>query len=142
MTAIEVCQTAVLGGQLEQCDHCGHQRNAYNSSSDRHCPKCQSLARAQWLEDRQACLLRQKERCQLSVGEVNDLLTINVPEDVEWSAPVKDEASDQYWYLGIENGDGTPTYLAVQSKHGALCIFTDEDGWYVGQKNNEAVEDL
>jgi hypothetical protein len=29
MTAIEVCRTAVLGGHLEQCDHCGHQRNAY-----------------------------------------------------------------------------------------------------------------
>ena len=57
MTAIEVCRTAVLGGHLEQCDHCGHQRNAYNSCSDRHCPKCQSLAQAQWLEDRQAELL-------------------------------------------------------------------------------------
>jgi hypothetical protein len=57
MTAIEVCRTAVLGGHLEQCDHCGHQRNAYNSCSDRHCPKCQSLARAQWLEDRQSELL-------------------------------------------------------------------------------------
>ena len=57
MTAIEVCRTAVLGGRLEQCDHCGHQRNAYNSCSDRHCPKCQSFARAQWIEDRQAELL-------------------------------------------------------------------------------------
>ena len=57
MTAIEVCRTAVLGGHLEQCDHCGHQRNAYNSCSDRHCPKCQSLARAQWLEARQSELL-------------------------------------------------------------------------------------
>ncbi|MGA2348502.1 MAG: IS91 family transposase, partial [Candidatus Sulfotelmatobacter sp.] len=57
MTAIEVCRTAVLGGHLEQCDHCGHQRNAFNSCGDRHCPKCQSLARARWLEDRQAELL-------------------------------------------------------------------------------------
>ena len=31
MTAIEVCRTAVLGGHLEQCDKCGHERNAYNS---------------------------------------------------------------------------------------------------------------
>jgi hypothetical protein len=46
MTAIEVCRTAVLGGHLEQCDQCGHQLNAYNSCSDRHCPKCQSLARS------------------------------------------------------------------------------------------------
>jgi hypothetical protein len=57
MTAIEVCRTAVLGGHLEQCDHCGHQRNAYNSCANRHCPKCQSLARAKWLEDRQSELL-------------------------------------------------------------------------------------
>jgi hypothetical protein len=57
MTAIELCRTAVLGGHLEQCDQCGHQRNAYNSCSDRHCPKCQSLARARWLEDRQSELL-------------------------------------------------------------------------------------
>jgi Putative transposase/Transposase zinc-binding domain len=57
MTAIEVCRTAVLGGHLEQCDQCGHQRNAYNSCGNRHCPKCQSLARAQWLQDRQAELL-------------------------------------------------------------------------------------
>ena len=57
MTAIELCRTAVLGGHLEQCDHCGHQRNAYNSCANRHCPKCQSLARAKWLEDRQSELL-------------------------------------------------------------------------------------
>src|SRR4030088_3377244 len=57
MTAIELCRTAVLGGHLEQCDQCGHQRNAFNSCANRHCPKCQSLARAQWLQDRQAELL-------------------------------------------------------------------------------------
>src|SRR5712671_3565406 len=57
MTAIEVCRTAVLGGHMEQCDQCGHQRNAYNSCANRHCPKCQSLARAQWLQDRQSELL-------------------------------------------------------------------------------------
>src|SRR3954447_21314936 len=57
MTAIESCRTAALGGHLERCDQCGHERNAYNSCSDRHCPKCQSLARAKWLEKRQAELL-------------------------------------------------------------------------------------
>jgi len=83
-----------------------------------------------------------KNGAQLSVGEVNDLLTTNVPEDVEWSVPVKDEASDQYWHLGTKKGEDTPTYLAVQSKQGGLCIFTDEDDWYVGQKNKEVVDDL
>ena len=57
MTAIERCRTAALGGHLEQCDQCHFQRIAYNSCGDRHCPKCQSLARAQWIEDRQAELL-------------------------------------------------------------------------------------
>src|SRR3984885_10875881 len=57
MNAIEVCRTAALGGHLEQCDQCGHERNCFNSCRDRHCPKCQSLARAQWIEDRQAELL-------------------------------------------------------------------------------------
>ena len=57
MTAIEVCRTAALGGHLERCDQCGYERNAYNSCRDRHCPKCQCLARAQWIQDRQAELL-------------------------------------------------------------------------------------
>jgi hypothetical protein len=57
MSAIERCRTAALGGHVEQCDQCGHQRVCFNSCRDRHCPKCQSLARAQWLEDRQAELL-------------------------------------------------------------------------------------
>ncbi len=57
MTDIERCRTAALGGHVEQCDACGHQRIAFNSCRDRHCPKCQSLARAQWMQDRQAELL-------------------------------------------------------------------------------------
>ena len=57
MGAIECCRTAALGGHVERCDACGHLRIAYNSCRDRHCPKCQSLARAQWLEERQAELL-------------------------------------------------------------------------------------
>lgn len=57
LTAIEVCRTAVLGGHVEQCEQCGHQRIWYNSCRNRHCPQCQSLARAQWIEDRQSELL-------------------------------------------------------------------------------------
>lgn len=57
MGAIEACRTAVLGGHVEQCADCGDVRVAYNSCRNRHCPKCQGLARAQWLHDRQAELL-------------------------------------------------------------------------------------
>ena len=51
------CRTAALGGHLEQCDHCGHQRPAYNSCRNRHCPKCQAATRAQWLDERAKELL-------------------------------------------------------------------------------------
>lgn len=57
MTAIELCRTAALGGHVEQCDSCGQQRVFYNSCRNRHCPKCQSLARAQWIENRLAEIL-------------------------------------------------------------------------------------
>ena len=57
MNAIEVCRTAALGGHLERCDQCGYERNAFNSCRDRHCPKCQCLARAQCIEQRQSELL-------------------------------------------------------------------------------------
>jgi Putative transposase/Transposase zinc-binding domain len=57
MAAIEACRTATLGGHVERCEDCGETRIAYNSCRDRHCPKCQGLARAQWLADRQADLL-------------------------------------------------------------------------------------
>jgi predicted Zn-ribbon and HTH transcriptional regulator len=57
LQAIADCRTATLGGHLEACNHCGYQRPVYNSCRNRHCPKCQTLARAQWLADRQAELL-------------------------------------------------------------------------------------
>jgi len=57
MTAIELCRTSALGGHVEQCDSCGHQRVWYNSCRSRCCPSCQSLARARWLEDRKSELL-------------------------------------------------------------------------------------
>src|SRR5438094_2052104 len=57
MGAIAACRTAALGGHAEYCEDCGLVRCAYNSCRNRHCPKCQGLARAEWLADRQAELL-------------------------------------------------------------------------------------
>jgi hypothetical protein len=57
MRSVEVCRTGHLGGHLERCDTCGHERPAYNSCRNRHCPKCQSLAKARWLEARRRDLL-------------------------------------------------------------------------------------
>ena len=57
MRAIESCRTAVLGGHVERCGHCDHERIAYNSCRNRHCPKCQILAKQQWLQQRMGELL-------------------------------------------------------------------------------------
>jgi len=57
MGAIERCRTAALGGHLERCSACGFERPAYDSCRNRHCPKCQSVAKAKWLEARKAELL-------------------------------------------------------------------------------------
>jgi hypothetical protein len=57
MQAIETCRTAALGGHLAQCDRCGAQVVRYHSCGNRHCPKCQTLARVRWVNARLAELL-------------------------------------------------------------------------------------
>ena len=47
---LAVCRTAALGGHVQRCLDCGFERIAYNSCRNRHCPKCQALTRAHWLE--------------------------------------------------------------------------------------------
>src|SRR5688572_28627781 len=60
--AVSVCRTQELGGHLDRCDACCFERPAYNSCRNRHCPKCQSLAKAKWLEKQTSELLRSEER--------------------------------------------------------------------------------
>lgn len=57
MRHIEECRTAILGGHVEQCNQCGFEKISYNSCRDRHCPKCQTLVKEKWLNDRKAELL-------------------------------------------------------------------------------------
>jgi hypothetical protein len=57
LRAIVSCRTAALGGHVQTCDHCQHQRIAYNSCRNRHCPKCQGSACARWMADRAGELL-------------------------------------------------------------------------------------
>ncbi len=54
---LERCRSAALGGHVELCLDCGHDRIAYNSCRNRHCPKCQALSRAQWLDQQAQHLL-------------------------------------------------------------------------------------
>ena len=57
MNAIASCRTAALGGQVKQCDTCGHTQVFFHSCRDRHCPKCQAAARGEWLDARAHDLL-------------------------------------------------------------------------------------
>ena len=68
MKAIESCRTASLGGHIDVCDSCGHERISYNSCRNRHCPKCQGLAKEQWLLER--------ERDLLNIGYFHGVFTV------------------------------------------------------------------
>jgi Putative transposase/Transposase zinc-binding domain len=57
MHAVEVCRTAELGGHKDKCAECGHIEISYNSCRNRHCPKCQTLRKETWIEDRAEDLL-------------------------------------------------------------------------------------
>ena len=57
LLAIARCRTAALGGHLDECTRCGHRAISYNSCRNRHCPKCQTAAREQWIAARQKELL-------------------------------------------------------------------------------------
>ncbi len=57
MAAIEKCRTAALGGHVDACAKCRFTRISYNSCGNRHCPKCQAVAAAAWLAEREAELL-------------------------------------------------------------------------------------
>jgi len=58
LLAIARCRTAALGGHLDECTRCGHRATiSYNSCRNRHCPKCQTAAREQWIAARRRELL-------------------------------------------------------------------------------------
>ena len=57
MRAVSACRSQELGGHLKQCDTCGFEYPTYNSCRNRHCPKCQSLAKAKWLQKQTSELL-------------------------------------------------------------------------------------
>ena len=57
MNLIKICRTDKLGGHILKCNACGHEKNAYNSCRNRHCPKCQTLTKERWLNNRKSELL-------------------------------------------------------------------------------------
>lgn len=57
MYSIETCRTSSLGSHVDECLSCGHVKVSYNSCRDRHCPKCQSIKKEEWIEARKSELL-------------------------------------------------------------------------------------
>ena len=57
MRAIETCRTPVLGGRVDVCDQCGQAQIVCHSCRNRHCPTCQSMSQARWIEGRLRRLL-------------------------------------------------------------------------------------
>jgi hypothetical protein len=57
LRAISACRTPVLGGRVDVCQRCGDEQVVFHSCRNRHCPTCQSLSQARWIEGRLARLL-------------------------------------------------------------------------------------
>jgi hypothetical protein len=57
LRALVQCRTAALGGHRDRCEACAHPALSYNSCRDRHCPKCLTAARDQWVAAREQELL-------------------------------------------------------------------------------------
>jgi hypothetical protein len=57
LNALKICRTAELGGHVERCDKCNHERISYNSCRNRHCPKCQNTNKEHWILARKADVL-------------------------------------------------------------------------------------
>ena len=55
--AIAQCRSAALGGHRDRCEQCAHLALSYNSCRDRHCPKCLTAARNNWVAAREQELL-------------------------------------------------------------------------------------
>ena len=112
MHSIQVCRTSYLGGHVEQCDSCGFEKHAYNSCRNRHCPKCQALTKAKWLEDRKSELL--------PVGYFHTVFTL--PHEINPLALRNKKtvlgvlfkaASETLIEFGKNNLGGQPGFLAI-----------------------------
>jgi hypothetical protein len=104
MSAIETCRTAALGGHVEACQDCGHQRIAYNSCRNRHCPRCQGAAARAWLEAREADLL--------PVGYFHVVFT--VPAEI---ADIAFHNKAQLYNLLFKAASQTMLTIAADTKH-------------------------
>jgi len=111
MAAIEQCRSAALGGHVERCEDCGHNRIAYNSCRNRHCPKCQGAAALDWLAAREADLL--------PVGYFHVVFTL--PAEI---APIAYQNKAVVYDLLFRTAAETLLTIAADSKHLGARIGT------------------
>lgn len=112
MTAIEACRTAELGGHVDECDECGYIRISYNSCRNRHCPKCQTIAKERWLED------RKKDLLPLEYFHV----VFTIPEELNYLALINQK---EVYSILFQAASETLLELARDRKHlGAEIGFT------------------
>ena len=104
LDAIVRCRTAALGGHRDQCLSCGREAISYNSCRNRHCPKCQTGARDQWLAKRQQELL--------AVGYYH--LVFSVPHEL---VPLMWQNKRQLFSLLFEASAATLLDVAADPKH-------------------------
>ena len=57
LRAVSACRTSVLGGRVDVCVGCGHEKTMFNSCRNRHCPACQAMTSARWMATRMKRLL-------------------------------------------------------------------------------------
>jgi hypothetical protein len=112
MGSIEYCRTAKMGGHADECDACGHVRISYNSCRNRHCPKCQTLAKERWIENRKEDLL--------PVGYFHVVFTI--PEELNFITLLNQREMYSIFFMAVSE---TLIELSKDIKHlGAEIGFT------------------
>ena len=104
LDAIARCRTAALGGHRDACANCGHEAISYNSCRNRHCPKCQTAARDQWL--------RKREEELLPVGYYH--LVFSVPHEL---VPLMWQNKRQLFSLLFEASAATLLEVSADPKH-------------------------
>jgi len=98
------CRTAALGGHVDICDECGHQVISYNSCRNRHCPKCQTLKKEQWIE--------KQEQNLLNVGYFH--VVFSVPSELN---PVMFQNQDVMYNLFFKAVSETLLELGMNKKY-------------------------
>jgi hypothetical protein len=110
---ISQCRTSALGGHEEVCDNCGIVRYSYNSCGDRHCPKCQAVKQAFWIDD----LIHKT----LPVKHYHIVFTM--PHQLNKIALQNDRMYYELLFAAVWNTLRSFGYTHFGSESGAVCVL-------------------